>query len=150
MATDPTDTDPTEDAPLRPRARPDGAFEPDQLRPHGRPEGLARLSDETQHAATHAEASAPRPQTPGVPAALPARQRAPLAMDTRRQMRSAARLYAVQAQDPRGFRLAVRSRSTGLCALDVDAALNERRPGSAGRSAASDIAPPDAPAQVSD
>ena len=56
MATDPTDTDPTEDAPLRPRARPDGAFEPDQLRPHGRPEGLARLSDETQHAATHAEA----------------------------------------------------------------------------------------------
>jgi hypothetical protein len=37
------------------------------------------------------------------------------------------RVYAVQAQDPRGFRLAVRSRSTGLRASDVDAALNERR-----------------------
>lgn len=37
------------------------------------------------------------------------------------------RLLAVQAQDPRGFRLAVRSRSTGLTAADVDAALTERR-----------------------
>lgn len=37
------------------------------------------------------------------------------------------RLLAVQAQDPRGFRLAVRSRSTGLTAADVDAALTDRR-----------------------
>jgi hypothetical protein len=37
------------------------------------------------------------------------------------------RLHAVQAQDPRGFRLAIRSRSSGLRASDVDAALNERR-----------------------
>lgn len=37
------------------------------------------------------------------------------------------RLLAVQAQDDRGFRLAVRSRSTGLRAADVDAALTERR-----------------------
>src|SRR4051794_1912130 len=36
------------------------------------------------------------------------------------------RLLAVQAQDPRGARLAVRARSTGLHASDVDAALNER------------------------
>lgn len=37
------------------------------------------------------------------------------------------RLLAVQAQDPRGARLAVRARSTGLRAADVDAALTERR-----------------------
>lgn len=36
------------------------------------------------------------------------------------------RLLAVQAQDPRGARLAVRSRSTGLRSSDVDAALNDR------------------------
>ena len=40
------------------------------------------------------------------------------------------RLLAVQAQDPRGFRLAVRSRSTGLSAADVDTALTD---GAAGR-----------------
>lgn len=38
----------------------------------------------------------------------------------------ARRLLAVQAQDPRGARLAVRSRSVGLTAADVDAALNDR------------------------
>lgn len=48
--------DPTDDEPLRPRARPEGAFEPDQLRPHSRPEGLARVSTETQDAATSTEA----------------------------------------------------------------------------------------------
>ncbi len=37
------------------------------------------------------------------------------------------RLLAIQAQDGRGFRLAVRSRSTGLRALDVERALSERR-----------------------
>src|SRR3954453_3831042 len=37
------------------------------------------------------------------------------------------RLLAVQAQDPRGARLAVRARSAGLTARDVDAALNARR-----------------------
>ncbi len=37
------------------------------------------------------------------------------------------RLLAVQAQDPRGMRLAIRARSTGLRASDVDAALTERR-----------------------
>ena len=36
-------------------------------------------------------------------------------------------LLAVQAQDERGFRLAVRSRSYGLTALDVDEALSGRR-----------------------
>src|SRR3954447_17171484 len=35
------------------------------------------------------------------------------------------RVLAVQAQDPRGARLAVRARSTGLHASDVDKALNE-------------------------
>jgi hypothetical protein len=39
----------------------------------------------------------------------------------------AERLLAVQAQDPRGARLAVRSRTTGLCAGDVDRALTEER-----------------------
>jgi hypothetical protein len=37
-----------------------------------------------------------------------------------------SRLLAVQAQDPRAARLAVRSRSTGLTAADVDDALNRR------------------------
>src|SRR4051795_1540105 len=36
------------------------------------------------------------------------------------------RLLAVQAQDPRGARLAVRARSAGLHASDVDTALNDR------------------------
>jgi len=36
------------------------------------------------------------------------------------------RILAVQAQDPRGARLAIRSRSVGLTAADVDAALNDR------------------------
>lgn len=35
-------------------------------------------------------------------------------------------LLAVQAQDPRGMRLAVRTRSTGLTTADVEAGLNER------------------------
>jgi len=38
----------------------------------------------------------------------------------------AARLLAVQAQDPRGFRLAVRARSHARSAAEVDAALNDR------------------------
>ncbi|GAB3589447.1 winged helix DNA-binding domain-containing protein [Angustibacter peucedani] len=37
------------------------------------------------------------------------------------------RLLAVQAQDPRGLRLAVRSRSTGLTAADVDTELTDER-----------------------
>lgn len=36
------------------------------------------------------------------------------------------RLLAVQGQDPRGARLAIRARSEGLAARDVDRALNER------------------------
>jgi hypothetical protein len=36
------------------------------------------------------------------------------------------RLLAVQGQDPRGARLAIRARSQGLTAADVDRALNER------------------------
>jgi len=39
----------------------------------------------------------------------------------------AERLLAVQAQDPRGARLAVRARSEGLSAADVDRALSEER-----------------------
>jgi hypothetical protein len=37
------------------------------------------------------------------------------------------RLLAVQGQDPRGARLAIRARSSGLCAADVDRALSEDR-----------------------
>jgi hypothetical protein len=36
-------------------------------------------------------------------------------------------LLAVQGQDPRGFRLAVRTRTSGLTAADVDRALSEER-----------------------
>jgi hypothetical protein len=39
----------------------------------------------------------------------------------------ARRLLAVQGQDPRGARLAVRARSVGLTAADVDAALSDDR-----------------------
>jgi len=39
----------------------------------------------------------------------------------------AGRLLVIQAQDPRGARLAVRARSAGLSASDVDDALTERR-----------------------
>jgi Winged helix DNA-binding domain len=39
----------------------------------------------------------------------------------------ARRLLAIQAQDPRGARLAIRVRSSGLSASDVDAALTQRR-----------------------
>jgi hypothetical protein len=46
---------------------------------------------------------------------------------TRDPVAVAGRLLAVQGQDPRGFRLAVRARSTGLHAADVDRALTEER-----------------------
>ena len=39
----------------------------------------------------------------------------------------AERLLAVQGQDPRGARLAVRARTEGLTAADVDRALSEER-----------------------
>jgi hypothetical protein len=39
----------------------------------------------------------------------------------------ARRLLAVQGQDQRGARLAIRARSTGLCAADVDRALSDDR-----------------------
>src|SRR5438477_8750535 len=39
----------------------------------------------------------------------------------------AERLLAVQAQDPRGARLAVRARTSGLTAADVDRALTKER-----------------------
>ena len=39
----------------------------------------------------------------------------------------AERLLAVQGQDPRGVRLAIRSRSSGLSAADVDRALSDER-----------------------
>jgi hypothetical protein len=42
-------------------------------------------------------------------------------------MAVAERLLAIQGQDPRGARLAIRARSTGLSAADVDRALSEDR-----------------------
>lgn len=39
----------------------------------------------------------------------------------------AERLLAVQAQDARGARLAVRARTTGLSSADVDRALSDER-----------------------
>jgi winged helix DNA-binding protein len=39
----------------------------------------------------------------------------------------AGRLLAVQGQDPRGFRLAIRARTEGLCVGDVERALSEER-----------------------
>src|ERR1700680_4521728 len=45
----------------------------------------------------------------------------------RRAVDVAERLLAVQAQDPRGVRLAVRARTAGLFAADVDKALTADR-----------------------
>ena len=45
----------------------------------------------------------------------------------RSTLQVAGRLLAIQAQDPRGARLAVRARSHGLSAADVDSALTEDR-----------------------
>jgi hypothetical protein len=42
-------------------------------------------------------------------------------------VQAAGRLLAVQAQDPRGARLAVRARTAGVTAADVDRALSEER-----------------------
>jgi len=39
----------------------------------------------------------------------------------------AERVFAVQGQDPMGFRLAVRARTTGVTAADVNRALTEDR-----------------------
>jgi hypothetical protein len=39
----------------------------------------------------------------------------------------AERLLAVQGQNPRGFRLAVRARTEGLTAVDVERAMSEDR-----------------------
>ena len=39
----------------------------------------------------------------------------------------AERLLAIQGQDPRGARLAIRSRSTGLSAADIDRAMTDQR-----------------------
>jgi Tfp pilus assembly protein PilP len=47
---------PSDDDQLRPRARPEGLFEPEEIRPHARPDGLGQPSEETQEAATLAEA----------------------------------------------------------------------------------------------
>jgi hypothetical protein len=60
---------------------------------------------------------------------IPARFRSQLLTGPRNRSAEAVveRLLAVQAQDPRGARLAVRSRSVGLRAADVDDALTDRR-----------------------
>jgi hypothetical protein len=46
---------------------------------------------------------------------------------TRSPLAVAERLLAIQAQDPRGARLAVRARTTGVSAADVDRELTDRR-----------------------
>lgn len=70
-----------------------------------------------------------RPQRPGQPVA-PAGERFAAQALTGPPLRSAAavaeRLLAIQAQDPRGFRLAVRARTTGVRNSDVERALAGR------------------------
>ena len=68
---------------------------------------------------------------PAILAAMPLRQRltaqllaGPRSTDP---VEVAERLLAIQAQDPRGARLAIRARTTGLTAADVDRALTEDR-----------------------
>ena len=74
--------------------------------------------------------------TSGIPAAASADDRAVTAERCAAQLlcgdragspeEVARRLLAIQAQDPRGARLAIRARSAGLSASDVDAALTGR------------------------
>ena len=74
--------------------------------------------------------------TSGIPAAASADDRAVTAERCAAQLlygdragspeEVARRLLAIQAQDPRGARLAVRARSAGLSASDVDSALTRR------------------------
>ncbi len=67
--------------------------------------------------------------TPTAPGAQAARFRAQLLTGppARSVVEVVDRLLAVQAQDPRGFRLAVRARTRGLAAADVDRALTVDR-----------------------
>lgn len=67
--------------------------------------------------------------TPTVPGVQGARFRAQLLTGppARSVVEVVDRLLAVQAQDPRGFRLAVRARTRGLTAADVDRALTVDR-----------------------
>ena len=60
---------------------------------------------------------------------MPGRLRAQLLTGTpaRDAVAVAERLLATQAQDPRGARLAVRARTRGLTAADVDRELTDRR-----------------------
>ncbi len=69
------------------------------------------------------------PDSPQSTAALARRLSAQLLAGppARRAESVVERLLAVQAQDPRGARLAIRARSTGLTAADVDRELTERR-----------------------
>jgi hypothetical protein len=74
--------------------------------------------------------------TSGIPAATSADDRAVTAERCAAQLlcgdragspeEVARRLLAIQAQDPRGARLAIRARSAGLSASDVDSALTRR------------------------
>ena len=74
--------------------------------------------------------------TSGIPAAASADDRAVTAERCAAQLlcgdragspeEVARRLLAIQAQDPRGARLAIRARSAGLSASDVDSALTRR------------------------
>src|SRR5436189_159120 len=56
-----------------------------------------------------------------------ARYASTLRRGRRARLSVAERLLAIQGQDPRGARLAVRARTAGLSAADVDRALTEER-----------------------
>jgi hypothetical protein len=74
------------------------------------------VNDAALHDAPNAEVTAARltsQRLSGPPAATP--------------VEVVTRLLAVQAQDARGMRLSIRSRTAGVCAHDVDAALTSRR-----------------------
>ena len=76
-----------------------------------------------------AETSQPGRKGDGRTTALAARLTAQLlaGAPARDPVAVAERLLAVQGQDPRGFRLAVRARTRGLTAADVDRALTDDR-----------------------
>jgi hypothetical protein len=76
-----------------------------------------------------AKATSAKTESPPSAAALAERLHAQLLAGepARDPLAVVRRLLAVQGQDPRGARLAIRSRSVGLAAADVDRELSERR-----------------------
>jgi hypothetical protein len=85
-------------------------------------------ADDVELASRRKEACMPGEVSAAVPGDVTSRRLAAQLLSgtpARSPVEVAGRLLAVQAQDPRGARLAIRARTTGLTAADVDRALTQ-------------------------